>query len=483
MNDNYVLTHLHSQYSLLDSVTPFEAYVDWAVEHGQKAIASTEHGVIYNWTNKKAYCDKKGIKYIHGVELYMTAQLYHARTKVVNGSNGFSCENVTQKFRDNYHVVLLAKNLQGIKEINQLVSIANDADHFYFKPRITFEEMLNISDNVIICSACMKSPLWSYKYVIKQYESEIEEIKIDTANLQTQLQSLQQELEGANTIRKKKRKPEVIANEISEVENGIKCNDRNIELITADIGYLHTIIDSVMRKYTYLEVQPHVNSEEQKVFNKQLLQWSSDFGIPIICGTDTHSLNQYLAECRTILQTAKRIEFDNEDTFDLTVKTYAELYEMFKEQGVLTDEQIKEALHNTEVLADSVEDFELDKSFKYPIFKNPEEDALMFRQKCRDGFNAKLKSGAINPEQKQEYIDRVKTELTALEQVGMMGFMLSMSEFIGKLRAQGIPFGPARGSAGGSLVAYLTDITDCDPIVWGLSFERFCNKDRISLGD
>jgi len=460
-------------------VTPFEAYVDWAVEHGQTAIASTEHGVIYNWTNKKAYCDKKGIKYIHGVELYLTAQLYHPRMKVT----GDDYECINQKFRDNYHVVLLAKNLQGIYEINQLVSIANDSDHFYFKPRITFEEMLNISDNVIICSACMKSPLWSYQFVIKQYESEIEEIKIDTTNLQTQLLCLQQELEGTTTIRKKKRKPEVIQAEIDEVRNGIQCNDRNIELITADIEYLHSILGSLLRKYTYLEVQPHVNSDEQKVFNKQLLQWSNDFGIPIICGTDTHSLDKYLAECRTILQTAKRIEFDNEDTFDLTVKTYEEIYQMFKKQGVLTDEQIKEALHNTVVLADSVESFELDKSFKYPIFKNPEEDALMFREKCRKGYIEKCKSGAIQANRRQEYVDRVKTELVALEQVGMMGFMLSMSEFIGKLRAQGIPFGPARGSAGGSLVAYLTDITDCDPIVWDLSFERFCNKDRISLGD
>ena len=116
---NYVCYHLHSDYSLLDSCTKFEDYLKCAKELGQTAIASTEHGNIYNWVTKKQLCDKYGIKYIHGVEVYLT-------------------QSLTNKIRDNYHTILLAKNLEGVREINRLVSLSNQDDHFYYKPRLTF---------------------------------------------------------------------------------------------------------------------------------------------------------------------------------------------------------------------------------------------------------------------------------------------------------------------------------------------------------
>ena len=143
--DNYVVTHLHSMLSNattnIDSVTSFEAYVDKAKELGMKAIAFTEHGNILSWKNKKDYCEKNGIKYIHAVEAYLTA----------------NNDLTTEKVRDNYHVCLYALNYQGFLELNKLISNAGNrkTNHFYFTPRIYFDEFLRISDNIAVTSACL----------------------------------------------------------------------------------------------------------------------------------------------------------------------------------------------------------------------------------------------------------------------------------------------------------------------------------------
>lgn len=490
MNNNYTLLHLHSDYSLLDSTTSFERYVDWAVEHGMKAIASTEHGNIYNWTTKKEYCDKKGIKYIHGVELYLTEKLYHDRVKTKENKDGsYEVTDVKQKIRDNYHIILLAKNMNGVKEINSLVSMANDEDHFYFKPRISFEEASEISENVIVMSACLASPLWSIQNQRDKLKNEIESYKNDIEHTKEELAKLRLELEGQSTIRKKKRKEEDINRDINRCQDFILAYENNIEYIEDDLLDLDFCVEvynpytALVYRYDFFEVQPHINSESQKEFNKILLEKSKYFETKIICGTDTHNFDNYAAECRTIMQIAKGIEFLEEDTFDLTLKTYDEVYDMFKQQGILNDEQIQEALENTNKVADMCENFELDKSFKYPVFDTPEKDAISFENKCWKGLNDKIACGAIPVDKKQEYADRIKEELRVFKKVNMMGFMESMATFIGKLRNEGIPFGFSRGSCGGSVTAYLTDITDCDPIYWGLSFERFCNENRVSLGD
>lgn len=136
-----LLYHVHSDYSLLDSCTDFKEYVDLVKAEGGTAIASTEHGLPRGWISKKLYCDEVGIKFIHGVEIYLTEHLEGP------------------KVRDNYHTVLLAKNETGILELNKLISLSSDKEHFYYTNRISFEEFLNISDNIIKTSACLASPL------------------------------------------------------------------------------------------------------------------------------------------------------------------------------------------------------------------------------------------------------------------------------------------------------------------------------------
>ena len=412
---NYTVYHLHTELSLLDSCTNFKLYVDRAKELGQTAICFTEHGNCYNWIEKKEYCEEQGIKYLHGVEVYLTKELYEypeapdewyeshlgCDEKETQEELSEFLEENKKKVRDNYHTVLIARNYEGVKEINTLLDKSTQEDHFYYKNRITFNEFKNISDNVIKISACLASPL--------------------------------------NKLRD----------------------------------------ESLIPYYDYLEVQPHINSDEQKEYNQWLYQMSIKYNKPLIAGTDTHSLNKYKAECRSILQKAKHIIFTNEDEFDLTYKSYDELVQMFKAQNSLPEKVYLEAIENTNRMANSVETFVLDKSFKYA--KCYDDDEAVLKQRVNEGYRDKLRRGVIkkNP----QYAANVKEEFRVFKKIGMLGFMLFMSDLVRWCWANGIPIGYCRGSVGGSTIAYLTDIIDVDPIVWHTVFSRFANEDRKELGD
>lgn len=347
-------------------------------------------------------CDEAGIKYIHGVEIYLTEKLFWEPDED---------HPEPYKVRDNYHTILLAKNYEGVKEINRLCYIASQPDHFYYKPRLSFDEFLGISDNVIKISACLASPL--------------------------------------NEWRKR-----------SAMED--------------------SPFAKLLQHYDYLEIQPHL-FQEQIEYNIFLWELSCRYEIPIIAGTDTHSIDQYKAECRTMLQYAKNIDFANEDTFDLTYKSYNELVAMFETQGTPYHMYL-EAIRNTNYMADSVEDFELDKSFKYPILYGEDDEKILI-ETLRKKYIDKVKRGVIDPAKSKEYGDRVKEELQVFHKVGMSGFMLFMSEMISWCWENNIPVGYCRGSVGGSVVAYLSDIIDVDPIVWNTMFSRFCNEHRVEVGD
>lgn len=337
-NENYTVYHLHTELSLLDSATKFEDYIAKAVELGQTAIAFTEHGNIYQWVAKKFACDKAGLKYIHGCEVYLTEKLLHTDPRTGEES----------KIRDNFHTILLAKNYSGLREMNELISRSSQPDHFYYKPRITFDEFLGLSDNVIKISACLASPL--------------------------------------NRLR-----------------------------IT------HPMYERLVKHYNYLEIQAH-NCQEQIDYNRHLADLSQRYSIPLIAGTDTHSLNQYKAECRTILQLSKHIEFADEDTFDLTYKSYDELVEMFSIQDALPESVYMEAIRNTNMMADSVDAFELDTSFKYPILYG-DRDREVLHQVLHDNLEEKVKEGAITPEQVEPFKEAIVEECRVFDKIEMSGFM------------------------------------------------------------
>lgn len=396
---NYTVTHLHSDYSLLDSTTRFSDYIARAKELGQTAIASTEHGLPRGWVRKKMACDAAGIKFIHGVEIYLTEALEQRDPET----------GEMKKVRDNYHTILLAKNLDGVLELNNAVSRSAQPDHFYFTNRMTFDEFLRLSPNIITTSACLASPL---------------------------------------------------------------------NKLPIDHPYYKKLID----RYDFLEIQPH-NDPDQKAFNVHLASLAAQYHKPLIVGTDTHSLNAYHRDCRAILTGAKRKSYDD-DTFDLTYKSYEELVEMFREQDILPESVYMDAIANTNVAADMCENWTLDTSLKYPIlYGSQEEDKKKLVEVTWKNLDKKLADGVIPPEQEQGFRDAINEELRVFEKVQMSGFMLSMSELITWCKENGIPVGPSRGSVGGSRVAYVDNITDLNPEQWHTVFSRFCNEDRVEVGD
>lgn len=389
MSKSYIMYHCHSDYSLLDSCTKYEDYIDLAVKEGARGLSISEHGKPLNWTEKWAKCTAAGLRYMHSVEIYLT-------------------ETHEEKVRDNYHTVLIARNMDGLRELNAAISRSCDKDHFYYTNRLSFEEFLNLSDNIIATSACLASPLWR-------------------------------------------------------------------------LPRSHPMYAALVKRYNFLEVQAH-SHPDQVEFNKLLVELAHQYDKPLIAGTDTHSSTPYKAECRSVLLSAKGKSYGDEDAFDLTYKTRTELEEMFKTQGVLTDSQIESAIENTNALMDMTEDITLDTSIKYPIlYGSREKDDEMFVKTVEEDLEKKIDNGIITKEQIPNFRAAIEEEMRVFKKLGMCGFMLSMSELIKWCKSQNFAIGTARGSVGGSRIAYVTDIIDLNPEQWNTVFSRFANEDRVEI--
>lgn len=309
--NTYSILHLHTMLSSgttnVDSVTRYTDYINRAKEHpeeGVRNITFTEHGNIFNWYKKKIALEEANFKYIHAVEAYIT-------------------ENVKEKVRDNYHCILMAKNYDGFKELNRLVSSSfnradvkcyGDNEQFYYTPRITFDELINTSENIIVSTACLAGILHNGNPDIKR-------------------------------------------------------------------RFLQFIINNKDR--CYLEVQHH-KCNDQVEYNKYLARISKKYDLKLLACTDTHSLNERHAKGRSILQKRKKIFFENESEWDLVYKTYDELVSAFKEQGALSEEEYMSAIENTNKIVDSVEEFTIDTNTKYPhIYDNP---INTFKVKINDAY-------------------------------------------------------------------------------------------------
>ncbi|MFC0903659.1 DNA polymerase III subunit alpha [Clostridium sp. MT-14] len=391
MSGNYTIFHCHSQLSLQDSKTDYKEYIDLCKKNGMKSIAISEHGNVFRWVKKKQYCDSQGVKFILACEVYLTEQL-------------------EPKVRDNYHTVLIAKNEQGMHELLSLISMSSDEQHMYYKPRITFDEFLNISDNVISTSACLASPLHN---------------------------------------------------------------------LNEDNKYF----SKLCQKYTFLEIQPH-DHPEQRAYNMFLYELSKKYNKPLILGTDTHSSNQYKAECREIEKIAKKMAYADEDKFDLTFKTYDDLLKMYANQhgkeNMLPYDIYISAIENTNLIDKMTDDIELETSFKYPNIYPDEENYL--DKEVEKSYKDKVSLDIINGNN-PKYIKNIEEESRVFKKIGQCSFMLSMSDIMRFCKNNNIPTGPARGSVAGSTIAYLLDIIDLDPVQWDTVFSRFANEDRVSLGD
>lgn len=402
MRKNYTPYHIHTMLSNgvtnIDSITDFYAYVDAAKALGMRAFAFSEHGSIYAWLKKKEYIESCGMKYIHAVEAYLTED------------NTESKDREYKKSRDNYHIVLIAKNHNGVRELNRLVSksFCRDDCHFYYMPRISFEELFATSDDIIVTSACLGGVLYN----------------------------------GTSSAKEK------FLNFVQR--NKDRC---------------------------FLEIQHH-NCNEQIEYNRLLYQLHLNMGIPLIAGTDTHALNNLHIKGRVKLQESHGVYFPNEEKWDLTFKSYEQLIEAYRKQDALPMEAVYEAIENTNVMADMVDEFKMDYSPKYPkLYENSDD---VFKQKINEGVKSR---GIMEYPNYREYLDRIHYEYDIYKHNGAIDFMLLEENYKSEMRKKNIKYGYSRGSVSGSLIAYLLYITEIDSVKYNLNFERFMNKERVSLAD
>ncbi len=396
MGNNYVVYHLHSDLSScvtsIDSITKFDEYIEKAKEYGMAALGFSEHGSFFSWVKKKEHIEAVGMKYIHASEFYVTKTL-------------------EEKIKDNKHVVLIARNYDGVLELNRLSSISFNREdgHYYYVPRISIDELCHTSDNVICTSACLGGIL----------------------------------AHGDDDMR----------------EQFLAFLEKN-------------------KHRCFLEIQHHEKSDEQIKYNQYLYNLSQKTGIPLIAGTDTHALNDEHMQARAILQKAKDISFPEEDEWDLTFKSYDELVEAYFQQGSLPMDVVKKAIDNTNKMADMIEPFELDRSYKYPHLWENSEQVLM--KKIKEGIKRR---GVDKYPNRNEYAKRVKYELAAYKHNQAIDFMLLMEDIVNWCRTQDIQIGYGRGSVNGSVIAWLLGITEMDSIKHNLNFDRFMNIERVSLSD
>jgi DNA polymerase-3 subunit alpha len=393
---NYTLYHLHSDFSNcttnIDSVTKFTDYIERAKALGMTALGFSEHGNIYGWWRKKCAVEAAGMKYIHAVEAYLT-------------------ETLEEKVRDNFHCLLIARNYQGFLELNRLVTRSHNRldNHFYYVPRISFDELFSTSDNILVTTACVGGPL----------------------------------CKGSDDVQSKM------------------------------IAFL-----SREKHRCFLEIGHHMDPRQVE-YNRKLLALHDATGIPLIAGTDTHALNGEHIAGRKIMQLAKRIHFDGEDTWDLQMRSYEELCAAYVRQGALPEAAWSAAIANTNALADMVEPFEIDRGLKYPrLCENP---VAVLREKVAA---ARAAHPYVKQRHSPEVLDRViEEELSVYEAAKSAEYMLLQAHLVDWERANGVRRGYGRGSVNGSLIAYLLGITGMDSVKFGLNFFRFMSPARVTNAD
>ena len=399
LNSKFVHLHLHSEYSLLDGANRIKDIPVRAKELGMDAIALTDHGNMFGVIDFYKECKANDVKPIIGCEVYV------APRKMVDKDS---------KLDANYnHLILLAKNNNGYKNLIKLVSLGY-TEGFYYKPRIDKEALEKYHEDLICCSACLAGEI----------ASNIISGNVDKAK------------EAALWFKK------------------------------------------VFGKDYYLEIQNN-GIREQIIANQKLIELSKELDIPLVATNDSHYLKKedaYNHEVLLCIQTGKRMSDEDRmkfDTDELYVKSPEEMIEYFK--------AVPEAIENTVKIA---EQCNIEFEFGHTILPNydvPDSFKTHFdylKKLTDDGIKKRY---GDNPS--KEILEREEYELSVIEKMGYVDYFLIVWDYINFAKSNGISVGPGRGSGAGSIVAYAIEITDIDPIKYGLIFERFLNPERISMPD
>ncbi|MGH7496184.1 MAG: DNA polymerase III subunit alpha [bacterium] len=399
----FIHLHNHSHYSLLDGACRIKDLVEAAKKNDMPALALTDHGTMFGAIEFYKTCQKSGIKPIIGVEAYIAP-----RSRKEKGTQKSTMADTS------FHLVLLAKNLQGYKNIMHLVSLGY-LEGFYYRPRIDWDLLQEYHEGLVVLSACLKGEI-AQKFL----------------------------------------------------------NGRPDEARQTALRYRELFGDDY-----YLEIHKHNLPEEDEV-REHVVALSKDLSIPLVVTNDIHYLKREHASPHDVLiclQTGKDRDDPNRlryTTDEIYFKSPAEMYATFK--------GYEEALAITDDIANKC-DLKLDFSKVYlPSFELPQEH----QDKTLDEYLAILAHEGLRrryPEVTPELEHRLNYELETIKKTGYAGYFLIVADFINYARAQGIPVGPGRGSAAGSLASYCTGITNLDPMPYNLIFERFLNPERVTMPD
>lgn len=419
---DYVHLHNHTHHSLLDGLSKIPELVGRTKEMGMEAVAITDHGTMSGVVEFYKFAQDSGVKPVLGMEAYVAARSRHDRDP--------------QKDKARYHLIILAMNDIGYKNLMMLSTKAN-LEGLYYKPRIDHELLEELNEGLIILSACASGEVG-------------ERLRND-------------DYEGAK-----------------EVAAWYK---------------------SVFGDRYYLELQDHGHPEcpakwdVQVGINKHLERLSEDLNIPCVVTSDGHYITHDDQASHEILLCVGTGAFLSDEKrmslkdFELHVTDPVEIIKRWGKTN-------PEAVRNSRRIADRC-NVKLDLGGilipKFPVPDGESEksflDKLVFRglamryhDKSLDEAN-EMSIEDIRPLLSDEVRERVDMELAVLENMGYNGYFLIVQDFINWGKAQGIIFGPGRGSAAGSIIAYALNVTDLDPLKYGLLFERFLNPDRISMPD
>jgi len=399
--------HVHTQYSILDGASSIPKLIDKVKSLGMEAVAITDHGNMFGVKEFHNSATKKGIKPVIGCEIYVAKR---------------SIEDVSGKEdRSGDHLILLAKNLTGYKNLIKLVSIAW-IKGFYYKPRVDKELLAKYSEGLIASSACLAGEV----------------------------------------------QDEILNGNITAAEAALSSY---LDIFGEDF-YLE-----IQRHETYdPEADRSAFPLQQKVI-EAFKKLSAKYNVKLIASNDVHFINAEDAEAHDRLiciNTAKDIDDPNRLRYSKQefLKSEEEMRAIFSD--------IPEAIDNVSGLVAKVEKYKLDHDPIMPEFELPEgysDKDQYLRFLTLQG--AEKRWGVLT----QEQIERLDFELEMIAKMGFPGYFLIVQDFLRAAREMGVSVGPGRGSAAGSAVAYCLRITDIDPIKYGLLFERFMNLDRISMPD
>ncbi len=394
----FVSLHTHSTFSFTDGYGTAKQYFDRAEKIGMPALAVTDHGNIsmhYQWYKEGT---ARNIKPILGCEMYLTE----------------SKDARENKERDYTHVTLLAKNNIGYKNLLKLVTLSW-LENFYFKPRITFEELKKHSKGLIVLSGCISGKI-----------------------------------------------PKMIRDNVHHKE------------IIKELNKWKSAFDDF-----YIEVSP-ISFEEGKPIIEGLHKLAEATNTPMVATTDCHFPEPEQSKIQEVLlciqsnsnwNNPKRWKFDQDDFY---LKSREEMEVSF--DAIYPKLDFTEALDNTVKIADMV-DFTFPKAtpMKFPI--EDSKKINYFKKLCLEGLRFRGFQNNI------EYLDRMNYEMDMIIQKDFVDYFLIVTDLIQWAKKKNILVGPARGSAAGSLVCYLTQITEVDPIPYKLIFERFIDLNRMDLPD